>query len=240
VQSLIARRPETADAYIPLAYAYWESGRPQAAIATLERALASGAPDRDVRIRLGLYLAESHADTAKAIALLEGMPVEDVEALNGLGVAYGDAGRNADALRTFRRVLALDPTNGLAYQNLGSIELRQALGTSDAAAKSALMRQAESDTRQAIAVDPQLADAYTTLGVLLSSTSRKGEAIDVWKKAVALDAGQFNALYNLWFELAQAGRREEASVYGRQFIANAPPAFFGPDVERVRQYLAVR
>jgi arylsulfatase A-like enzyme/Tfp pilus assembly protein PilF len=237
VQSVIARRPDTADAYITLAYAYWESGRPQSAIATLERALKSGAPDRDVRIRLGIYLAESHTDTAKAIALLEGMPVEDVEALNGLGVAYGDAGRSADALRTFRRVLALDPTNGLAYQNLGSIELRQALETADAAGRRALMRQAESDTRQAIDIDPQLADAYTTLGVLLSSTSRKGEAIDVWKKAVALDAGQFNALYNLWFELAQAGRRSEASVYGRQFVASAPPAFFARDIAEVQAYL---
>ena len=39
---------------------------------------------------------------------------------------------------------------------------------------------------------------------------------------------QFNALYNLWLELAQAGRRDEAAAYGRQFVATAPPAFFRP------------
>jgi len=89
LNSVIARRPDTADAYISLAHAYWEGGRPQVAISSLEHALSSGAPDRDVRIRLGIYLAETHADSAKAIKLLEGMSAEDVEALNGLGIAYG-------------------------------------------------------------------------------------------------------------------------------------------------------
>ena len=114
LQSVIARRPDTADAYLSLAYAYWEAGQPQPAIAVLEKALASGAPDRDVRIRLGVYLAESHTDPARAITLLEGMSAEDVEALNGLGVAYGDAGRHADATATFKKILTLDATNGFA------------------------------------------------------------------------------------------------------------------------------
>ena len=237
VQSVLARRPDTADAYVTLAYAYWESGRPQAAIATLEKALASGAPDRDVRIRLALYLAESRTDTAKAIALLEGMSGEDVEALNGLGVAYADAGRDAEALGTFRRVLTLDPTNGIAHQNLASIVLREGLDAKQPATRAAKLRDAESSARQAIAADPQLPDAYTTLGVILSSTGRKPEAIDAWKKAVELDRSQFNAMYNLWFELAEAGRRDEASTYGRLFVSSAPAAFFAPDIARVRAYL---
>ena len=48
-------------------------------------------PSATCRIRLGIYLAESHADSRRAIKLLEGLSAEDVEALNGLGVAYGDA-----------------------------------------------------------------------------------------------------------------------------------------------------
>ena len=60
------------------------------------------------------------------------MPADDVEALNGLGVAYGDAGRGAEATRAFARVLALDPTNGIAMQNLGSIALREALASTRA------------------------------------------------------------------------------------------------------------
>ena len=237
LQSVIARRPDTADAYLSLAYAYWESGEPQPAIAVLEKALAAGAPDRDIRIRLGLYLAESHADARRAIALLEGMSAEDVEALNGLGVAYGDAGRQADAVRTFKRILVLDPTNGLAFQNLSAIALQQALATKSAAERESGLHAAEADARQAIEADPALPDAYTTLGVVLSTTGRKTEAIDAWKKAVDLDADQFNALYNLWSELLSAGRRDEAILYGRRFVATAPPAFFASDIARVRASL---
>jgi tetratricopeptide (TPR) repeat protein len=238
LNSVIARRPDTADAYISLAHAYWEGGRPQMAIASLEHALSSGAPDRDVRIRLGIYLAESHADSAKAIKLLEGMSTEDVEALNGLGIAYGDAGRYADAIATFRKVLGLDPTNALAYQNQASMVLRQALAAKSEPDRRAKLQESEAFARKAIELDPTLPDAFTTLGVVLSTSGRKPEAIDSWKRAVQIDPAQFNALYNLWYELAAAGRRDEASTYGRQFVATAPPAFFQPDIERIKRYLA--
>ena len=208
------------------------------AIAALERALSSGAPDRDVRIRLGIYLAESHADSARAIALLEGMSAEDVEALNGLGIAYGDAGRYGDAIRTFTTVLTLDATNGLAFQNLASMVLRQALASKRPAEVAARLQEAEAFARKAIEADPTLPDAFTTLGVVQSTSGRKADAIESWKRAVALDGTQFNALYNLWLELAAAGRRDEASAYGRQFVATAPPAFFQPDIARIKRYLA--
>ena len=237
LKDVISRRPDTADASITLAHQYWEAGQPQAAITTLEKALAAGAPDRDVRIRLGLYLAESHTDTRRAIALLEGMSGEDVEALNGLGVAYGDAGRDADATRTFQRVLALDATNGIAYQNLASIVLKEALAAGNQEDRHRRFQQAERLARQALDADPSLPDAYTTLGVILSSSGRKDEAMASWKRAVELDATQFNALYNLWYESVAAGRRAEAIDFGQRFVATAPAAFFGPDIERVRRYL---
>ena len=239
-KSVIARRPDTADAYISLSHTYWEAGDPRAAIATLDAGMKAGAPDRNVRIRLGLYLSESHIDPPRAIALLEGMGNEDVEALNGLGVAYADAGRYEDAMRTFKGVLALDATNGIAYQNIASMELRLALNSKDPAERQAQIHAAEQDDRRAIESDPQLGEAYTTLGVIQSNTGRKEEAIDSWKKAIALDHEQFNALYNLWFELASAGRRDEARQYGQQFVDTAPPALFGGDIEEVKKYLGQR
>src|SRR5260370_30248603 len=100
--------------------------------------------------------------------------------------------------------------------------LRQALAAKSDGERRSRMQEAETSARQAIAADPALSEAYTTLGVILSSTARKTEAIESWKRAVALDGSQFNALYNLWFELAAAGRRDEATGYGRQFVATAP------------------
>ncbi len=236
----IAERPDTADAYITLAHHYWEGGDPQRAIATLEQGLSNGAPDRDLRVRLGVYLAESGGDASRAIALLDGLPDDDVEALNSLGIAYGAAGRYADAVRTFNRVLALDATNGLAYQNLASMTLRDALSSGDARADAAKLHQAEAYARQALRADAGLAGVHTILGVILSGTGRKAEAIDAWTRAVDLDPSEFNALYNLWLELAAAGRHDEAARYGRQFMATAPPAFFDAERRRIAGYMRAR
>jgi tetratricopeptide (TPR) repeat protein len=236
LNGVIARRPDTADAYISLAHAYWELGQLPTAIATLEKALANGAPDRDVRIRLGIYLAESQTDPARAIKLLEGLPVSDVEALNGLGVAYGGAGRYADAIQAFKKVLALDPTNGLAYQNLASMVLRQALATKTGN-RAGLLQEAERYARQALDTDPSLPKAYTTLGVVLAESGRKSEAIDSWKRAVALDGREFDALYNLTILLLEARQMDEARMYAKQFVATAPPALYGPAIEQLRKFL---
>jgi arylsulfatase A-like enzyme/cytochrome c-type biogenesis protein CcmH/NrfG len=233
-ESVIDRRSDTADAYISLAHAYWETARPDVAVATLERALKNGAPDRDVRIRLALYLSESGIDAARAIALLETMPPTDVEALNGLGVAYGGARRYPDAIRAFNRVLALDPTNALALQNIASMVLRQALEGRD---KGPKLREAETFARQAIDADPALAKAYTTLGVVLAETGRKPEAIDSWKTAVELDGREFDALYNLTVLLSEAGRIDDARTYARQFVDTAPPALYQPAIEQLRAFI---
>jgi tetratricopeptide (TPR) repeat protein len=238
LNSVIARRPDTADAYISLAHAYWESGQLQPAIATLETALANGAPDRDVRIRLGIYLAESQTDPARAIKLLEGLPVSDVEALNGLGVAYGGAGRYADAIQAFKKVLVLDPTNGLAYQNLASMVLRQALAAKNGVNRAGMLQEAERYARQAIDTDPSLPKAYTTLGVVLAESGRKREAIDSWKRAVALDGREFDALYNLTILLLEARQTDDARVYAKQFVATAPPALYGPSIQQMQRFLS--
>ncbi|MBA3949558.1 MAG: sulfatase-like hydrolase/transferase [Acidobacteria bacterium] len=237
LRDVIARRPDTADAYVTLAHRLWETGQPREAIAALEQGLRNGAPDRDLRVRLGVYLAESGADPARAIAILHDMPRDDVEALNSLGIAYGAAENYPRAIETFTRVLALDATNGIALQNLASMTLRQALAARDAQVAKGRMGEAEAFARQALTADPTLAGAHTILGVILSGTGRKNDAIEYWKRAVALDPSEFNALYNLWLELATAGRRDEAVTYGRQFMATAPPAFFAAEREQVARYL---
>lgn len=43
----------------------------------------------------------------------------NLDALQGLGIAYRRAGRNADALETYQRILSIDPDNQLALSTLG-------------------------------------------------------------------------------------------------------------------------
>ena len=182
-KTIIAKRADTEDAYRKLALAYWRTNRPALAIATLETALRNGITQSEVRIKLGQYLAES-GQAGKAIELLKDTAGSDPDALIALGNAYSMAGRTADAASTFRRLLAADPDNALAHQNLGMVQLQ-----------SRDVKNAEASLRRAIELDPSLAPAYTALGVLLANTGRTPAAIEAWKKAAAL--GDQNAADNL-------------------------------------------
>ncbi|MEZ5320308.1 MAG: sulfatase-like hydrolase/transferase, partial [Vicinamibacterales bacterium] len=235
-RKVIEARPDMADAYIQLASAYWELGEIQPAIATIEQGLAKGAPDRDLRIRLGYYLAET-GQAEQALKLLEGLPDTDAEALNSRGVAYTRAGRFPEAVRTFRQILDLDRTNGLAWQNIASTTLEEAKATKDADARRRLTVEAEGYARQALDVDPSLPVGHVTLGAILNDLGRKAEAIDEFTRAVDLDKDQFDALYNLTVMLAEAGRVDEARAYARQFVDRAPEALYARELQQFRGFL---
>jgi tetratricopeptide (TPR) repeat protein len=227
-QQVIDRRPDTADAYRYLAFVFWQAGRPDDAIRTLDKALSAGISHRDVRVKLGIYLAQTgRAD--RAIALLDGLAGDDTEALNALGIAFGMADRPNDAMRTFRHVLDLDATNGLAWQNIGTLQLRAGDRTA-----------AEASLRKALSIDDTLPGAYTTLGVVLAGSNRKAEAIESWKRAVALDRTEFDALYNLIVTLIESGRQDEARPYAERYLTTAPPALYAKDLARVKAMLAER
>lgn len=184
-RAIIAKRPDTEDAYRKLALIYWRAGRGQDAIATLEAALRNGVTQSEVRIRLGQYLAES-GQPVKAIDLLKDTAGSDPDAQVALGNAYTMAGRLEEATAVFRRLIAADPSNALAFENLGMAQLQ---------AKD--VKPAEASLRHALQLDPSLAGAYTALGVVLATTGRTPEAIEAWKRALALDPSDRNAADNL-------------------------------------------
>jgi tetratricopeptide (TPR) repeat protein len=184
-RSVIARRPDTEDAYRKLALIYWRTNRPALAIQTLELALKNGITQSEVRIKLGQYLAEA-GQPQKAIDLLRNTAGSDPDALIALGNAYNMAGRFADASSTYRRLLDIDPANALAYENLGIAQLQ-----------SKDLKSAEASLRHAIELDSTLAGAYTALGVVLATTNRVPEAVEAWKRALLLDPSDANAADNL-------------------------------------------
>jgi arylsulfatase A-like enzyme/tetratricopeptide (TPR) repeat protein len=226
LRDVIAKRPDTEDAYRRLALIYWRAGNPRAAIGTLEEALRNGITQSEVKIKLGQYLAEA-GQPARAIALLETFTDVDPDALIALGNAYVAAGRRAEAIKTFRRLIAADPRNGLAHENIGVVHLQ-----------AREYGPAETELRRALDLDPRLAGAHTALGVVLAATGRRPEAIDAWKRAVAVDPAELHALFNLTVNLAQAGRGAEARQYGERFLSVAPPAM-AADRDQIRKILDV-
>jgi superkiller protein 3 len=210
-QGVIARRPDTEDAYRKLAFVYWRTGRAADAIAVLESALRAGVTQTEVKIKLGEYLAQS-GQAPKAIQLLSSFGGDDPDALIALGNAYQIAGRLPDAVKTFQHLVDIDPRNGVGFQNLGIARLQ-----------SRDFRGAEQLLRKALDVDPNLSVAFNALGVVFAQTNRKADAVEAWTRAVAIDNQDFDAMYNLIGALAEAGRLDEARSYGERFVNTAPP-----------------
>ena len=228
-RDLITTRPNMAVSYLHAAFLQWDLGDPAGAISTLRTAMRQGAVNAELQAQLGVYLAEA-GDPQEAIAVLQpiaSQPDADVEALNAMGIAWARAGRTKEALDTFRRILEIDRTNGSALQNIGTVYLE----TNDlAAARDAFSK--------ALAIDPTLARAHNGLGAVEMKSGRRDLAIEAWKRAVAIDPRQYDTLYNLGTTLLQAGDRAGARLYLGQFLATAPPAFYGPDLVKVRSMLA--
>ena len=225
LERVIAQRPDNAEAYLDLAAVFWRTDRTAEAIAVLQRAVAKGLPQPELRAKLGLSLALS-GDARRAIPLLEATAGDDVELLNGLGVAYGQAGRRADATRTLERALAIDPASGLAHENLAALLID---------AKD--FRGAEAALRRALDIDPSLTGARTQLGGVLAITGRRDDAIAEWTRAVDLDPEAFEALYNATMALAEDKKLERARPLAERFLRDAPPAQYGPQLAMVRRLL---
>jgi arylsulfatase A-like enzyme/thioredoxin-like negative regulator of GroEL len=234
---ILEGHPALGDVIVYLAYVQWETGQAQAAISTLESGLKHGTTDDNVKIRLGLYLAESGIDTRKAITLLETLPTTNVEALNGLGVAYVDAGRLDDASAAFHKLLLLDPTNGLALQNIATIEMKQAQASRDPVKKAALWSSAEASVRRALNADPTLPDAYNTLAVIQANTGRPADAIESWKQAIKQDPHAFEALDNLVIALYDSRQFDDARIYAQQFVNTAPPQRYAARIAEMRRFI---
>lgn len=227
-QDLVRRRPSMSAARLHAAYLQWELGDPAGAVAMLREGLRAGADAPDVRVQLGIYLAEA-GSPREAIALLDPLRQEtfpDLDGLNGLGIALARAGRQADALEVFDRVLELDPGNAAAYQNKGSVYLERG---DLAKARTAL--------EAALARDPDLPVALNGLGVVEIKSGRVTAGVEAWKRAVELDSRQYDTLYNLGVTLQESGDRTGARRYLEQFARTAPPAFYQADIAKVNAML---
>ena len=169
-------------------------------------------------------MPELNARGPKSIA--DEQRIELHEKLNALGIAYSGVGRPDEALLMFERILSVDPRDAFALENIGTVHLQQ---PNTVAARDAFTR--------ALQNNPLSSRANAGLGVVAMHEGRRDDAIGHWRRAVDLDARNFDALYNLATGLADAGRLEEARPYISRFVSTAPEGIYGRDIERLRSLL---
>jgi arylsulfatase A-like enzyme/Tfp pilus assembly protein PilF len=227
-EEILRRRPQMPLVLVQLASLQREAGRVDAAVNTAKKAFVMNPHDAETAALLGRYLNDS-GRPREALALLEPFakaldPLPDV--LMSWGVGLAQLGRGGDALAAFEQVRKRDPANALALVNVGTVHL---MARDYGRAKEAF--------EGALALNPNMARAHNSLGVIAAETGNADEAIERWKRAVQAEPRDVDTLFNLGSLLRQRGRIAEARLYLERFLKEAPPALYGRDIARVRGWL---
>ncbi|HEV7499129.1 MAG TPA: sulfatase-like hydrolase/transferase, partial [Vicinamibacteria bacterium] len=228
VKDVLAQRPDMPLALQHLAYLQRQTGDLAGAVATLQRSLALHADDTESAALLGAYLNESgHAREAAAVlGAYAARQDPDLDILMARGAALAQVGRIPDAVATFERALAIDPSNAVAKANLGTVYL----GIRDYA-------RARSILEEALVLDPDVSRAHNALGVIAAETGRPEEAITHWKRAVELNPKEWDTVYNLGLLLRKQNHEAEARTYFERFVRGAPAAQYGEDIRKLKALL---
>ena len=98
----------------------------------------------------------------------------------------------------FARAIAADPNHALAYTGLATAEFALFESTrSDNAPAHDLLDHAVAHARQAIRLDPNLAEGHATLALVLTGAWQSVEAAEAARRAVALEPGNWRHLFRL-------------------------------------------
>jgi len=108
--------------------------------------------------------------------------------------------RLSDALNRCLKIFGIYPNNPRVLQGLGILRFRT--GEPD---------EGERLLKSAIDLDPEYADAYFNLGMMLRNSCRFDEAESLYRKALELDPLHYKALSSLAFILTKKKRFQEAN-----------------------------
>ena len=150
----------------------------------------------------------------------------DPQSLNAYALALSEAGRQKEAFETSA---AGPERRARRSQGLGAARPGRAAPEPLGAGPGPLA--------PALELNRKLPLAWNNLGVALFQLGEKGEALDAWQKAVDLQPDLWDALWNLGTQAAEQGRMDQARKALERFAAGAPPARYGPDIEKARAFL---
>lgn len=227
-RDLVRRRPDTPLWLLHLALLERESGNLAAGIEALRAAVALDPEDSESVALLGAYLTEA-GRAREAADLLDPharRPDAALEVLTTRALALARLGRTADALDTLATARERDRSNAMTVVEIGTVHLM--------AGDRGGARQA---FQEALAINPAVARAHSSLGVLSVEDGRTAEAIGHWKAATTIDPREHEKILRMGIALARAGRTAEARACLQFFADAAPPSRYRRDIERARSWL---
>jgi glycosyltransferase involved in cell wall biosynthesis/Tfp pilus assembly protein PilF len=198
---IVAAEPEFFDALHLLAFVQSRLGKPDAALASYDRAAELRPDHAEVLFSRGVVLQQlSRFDEALAsYDRLVAVRPDHADALYNRGVVLHQLDRDEEALATYDRAIAVRPGHAGALSNRGNIlhRLRR-------------FAAAVASFDGAIAVQPDDAEALSNRGVSLHALKRYEEAVASFDRAIAVKPDYAAAFHKRAVALQQLRRFEEA------------------------------
>ena len=119
-----------------------------------------------------------------------------------------------------QRALEIDPTFALAWSALANTQILRAIRGFAAPAEAATEASAAAD--RALALDPTLGDAHTSIGIILTHTGQLREGIAELEQAVAFNPGDAMAYNVLARALSSFERHDEALAAVQKSVSLDP------------------
>jgi len=222
LEQLIDEQPRMTIAYAHLGALLVDAGRIDAAVTTLERAVARGVDNEEIRVKLALALGRigRGEEGRRVLEADAGSPNPGVQ--SALGRLAALAGEAETAEMRFLRALELDPTYPAALSDLGILKLERG---DPSGAREYLER--------ALSEDEMLSEAWNALGVVRLQGKDVEGAVEAWRRAVGADPRYPDALFNLSLALGRTGSFAEAADYLERYVGLTA----GPERERGEQLL---
>jgi len=225
-REILAERDDMGAAYYYLSQVLLAQERLPEAISVMARAREREAASSALVRQLGLSLSEA-GDYSAALEVLGPLAEsESPEALIAVAIVLSEAGDQAQAKAILERLAERDPGNPEAFENLALVALRQG----DA-------REALRQARRAVELNDGLSLSWGFVGAASYQLGRKQDALAAWQRAVELDATNYDALFNITLVAAELGDLVATRSALERFVATAPPARYGPDIEASRRRL---
>ena len=200
-------------------------------VALAERALLAekkpvykGKIERDVMMADDLMLKQKYSDAADLYRQAISRNSKNVPAIVGLGMALSKQFKLDGAEEQFDKALQLQSGNAMAHAGKATVLVNRLQSSSATIIKQkdSMLKQAESESRQALAIDPGMPEAHYTLGQVLKEQGRLDEAAQSFRDAIKSDPQYSDAYAGLGTtKLAQNSYAEAAENFKRAIGINS-------------------
>ena len=136
-------------------------------------------------------------------------PPKTADAMYKHGLAYAQEGKYKLAMQYFNQALARDGKRADIYYQLGKVHASRRTGFG-ATEKAEALQAAILCFEKAIALEPQMAEAYNDLGLVLMRMKRHNEALARFRSALKIEPNSAVYAYNCGLVLYRMERTAEA------------------------------